>query len=91
MAQSILRTALRLRDTRDAIIFGRTLSREEISELKRLLVLMRYFNQQIDHKPDLQMKVVWRIQFVREAIAFSDTQMKGIYRTIAEENVKIFG
>ena len=91
MAQSILRTALRLRDTRDAIIFGRTLSQEEISELKRLLVLMRHFNQQIDHKPDLQMKVVWRIQFVREAIEFSNIQTKGMYKTLAEENVKIFG
>ena len=61
MAKSILRTALRLQSTHDALLFGRTLSQEERSELREVLVLLRYFKKNVVEKPELQMKIVWSL------------------------------
>ena len=76
MAKSILRIALRLQNTRDALIFGKTLSEEERTELRTLIVLLRYFKQNIEHKPELQMKITWKMQFIREAVEFSEKKIK---------------
>jgi len=57
MAKSILRTALRLKNTRDALIFGRTLSHEERTELRTLITLLRYFKMNVTNNPELQLKI----------------------------------
>ena len=92
MAKSILRTALRLQGTRDALLFGKTLSHEERAELRTLVALLRFFKNRVaEDNINLQTKIAWRIQFINEAIAFSekkpkepfkkmlDTETKGIY------------
>ena len=82
MHKSILRTALRLQSTRDALLFGKTLSEEERTELRTLIVLMRYFKQNVVEKPELQMKIVWRMQFIHEAVEFSETKIKAPFNRI---------
>ena len=82
MAETILRTALRLQSTHDALLFGNTLSQEERAELRDLLILMRYFKQNVVEKPELQMKIVWRMQFINEAIQFSENVVKAPFNRI---------
>ena len=83
MARSILSTALRLKDTQDALIFGKTLSQEERSELRVLIKLLRYFKEHVD--TPLQAKIAFRIQFIHEAVEFSERQLKQPYNTIEEK------
>jgi len=84
MARSILSTALRLKDTQDALIFGKTLSHEERSELRTLIELLRYFKKYVDDT-NLQAKISFRIQFIREAIEFGEKELKQPFDKIEEK------
>jgi len=84
MAKSILRTALRIQNTRDALLFGKTLSQEERSELRALLELLRYFKEYIDNE-HIKLKIAFKIQFIHEAIEFGEKDIKMPYDKIAEE------
>lgn len=83
MAKSILRTALRLQNTRDALIFGKTLSQEERSELRELIGLLRYFKNYIENET-IQMKITFKIQFINEAIAFSEQETREPFNELEE-------
>ena len=85
MAKSILRTALRLQSTRDAMIFGKTLSHEERAELRTLLSVMRYFKMQLKDNADLVMKTTWKMQFIREAIEFSANEPVMPFKAMLDE------
>jgi hypothetical protein len=37
----------------------------------------------ISNKPELQLKITWRMQFIKEAIEFSEEKMKEPYKTLA--------
>ena len=83
MAESILRTALRLQSTRDALLFGKTLSREERSELHALVELLRYFNNYVE-KENIKLKISFRIQFINEAIEFSKKETREPFKKLEE-------
>ena len=87
MAKSILRTALRLQSTDDALIFGRTLSHEERSELRTLVALMRLMKRHVDLSTEA--KITWRIQFIRESIAFGERheKMAEPFKTLYNEKI----
>ena len=92
MAKSVLSRALRLQGTRDALIFGKTLSQEERVELRTLVALLRFFKNKIaDDNLTLQTKITWRMQFIREAIAFSENKPKEPFKNMLEtETTGIF-
>jgi len=88
MARSILSTALRLRSTDDALRFGRTLSQEERAELRTLIALMRLVKRHVNLTEET--KIAWRMQFIKEAIAFGDRteKMAEPFKTLYEEKFK---
>lgn len=86
MARSILSIALRLKSTQDALIFGKTLSEEELVELRNLIRLLRCFKNQIDDA-NIIMKLTFRIQFIQEAIEFAAKKVKNPFNEL-EKNYK---
>ena len=85
MARSILSTALRLQNTDDALRFGCTLSQEERAELRTVVALMRLVKRHVNLTTET--KIAWRMQFIKEAIAFGERQEKMIepFKTIYAE------
>ena len=86
MARSILSTALRLQSTDDALRFGRTLSQEERAELRTLVALMRMVKRHVNLTEET--KIAWRMQFIKEAIAFGERRMAEPFKSIYEEKFK---
>lgn len=86
MARSILSIALRLQSTDDALIFGRTLSQEERAELRTLVALLRMLKKHVNLT--IESKITWRIQFIREAIAFGEKyeKMQEPYKRLYNEH-----
>ena len=88
MAKSILRTALRLKDTRDAILFGQTLSQEERSELRSLSDLLVFFKKYIVNG-EVKNKLSFRIQFINDALGSSERELKEPYNKIEKGDVYV--